>query len=75
MNSMGNKYIDNCLKKWIILWGQKHCDWGGKLRNGGQLPPMLKKALGLFLSNYEKIGSESTTCDKRRGYKSRKICI
>ena len=48
-NSLLCHYIDNCFKKGVILWGQKHCDWGGgKLRNGGHLPPpvtMLKKAL------------------------------
>ena len=47
-NSLLCHYIDNCFKKGIILWGQKHCDWGAKLRNGGHLPPpvpMLKKAL------------------------------
>jgi len=32
----------------------------------------LKNIQDLFLSNYDKIGSESTTCDKTRGYKSRK---
>ena len=35
-NSLLCHYIDNCFKKGVILWGQKHCDWGGaKLRNGG----------------------------------------
>ena len=40
-------YIDNCFKKGIILWGQKHCDWGGKVEEWGHFPPvpMLKKAL------------------------------
>ena len=38
-NSLLCHYIDNCFKKGIILWGQKHCDWGAKLRNGGHLPP------------------------------------
>ena len=47
-NSLLCHYIDNCFKEGIILWGQKHCDWGAKLRTGGHLPPpvpMLKKAL------------------------------
>ena len=47
-NSLLCHYIDNCFKEGIILWGQKHCNWGGaKLRTGGICPPvpMLKKAL------------------------------
>ena len=47
-NSLLCHYIDNCFKKGIILWGQKHCDWGGKVEEwGGICPPvpMLKKAL------------------------------
>ena len=43
INSMGNSllcyYIENCFKKGIILWGQKHCDWGGKVEEWGHLPP------------------------------------
>ena len=50
-NSLLCHYIDNCFKKGIILWGQKHFDWGGaKLRNGGAFAPpvpMLKKALSV----------------------------
>ena len=34
----------------------------------------LKNIQNLFFRDYEKIGSESTNCDKRRGHKSRKIC-
>ena len=33
-------YIDNCFKKGIILWGRKHCDWGGQSWGmEGHLPP------------------------------------
>ena len=49
-NSLLCHYIDNCFKKGIILWGQKHCDWGGgKVEEWGVICPppvtMLKKAL------------------------------
>ena len=43
INAMGNSllchYIDNCFKKGIILWGQKHCDWGGKVEEWGSICP------------------------------------
>ena len=38
-NSLLCHYIDNCFKKGIILWGQKHCNWGGKVEEWGPLPP------------------------------------
>ena len=47
-NSLLCHYTDNCFKKGIILWGQKHCDWGGKVEEWGAFAPpvtMLKKAL------------------------------
>ena len=47
-NSLLCHYIDNCFKEGIILWGQKHCDWGGKVEDWGACAPpvpMLKKAL------------------------------
>ena len=46
-NSLLCHCIDNCFKKGIILWGQKHCDWGGKVEEWGHLPPSynVKKAL------------------------------
>ena len=47
-NSLLCHYIDNCFKEGKILWGQKHCVWGAKLRTGGAFAPpvpMLKKAL------------------------------
>ena len=47
-NSLLCHYIDNCFKKGIILWGQKHCDRGAKLKNRGHLPPSsnVKKGSG-----------------------------
>ena len=53
-NSLLCHYIDNCFKEGIILWGQKHCDWGGKVEDWGAFAPpvpMLKKAL--LLTNPE----------------------
>ena len=47
-NSLLCHYIDNCFKKGIILWGQKHCDWGDRVEEWGAVAPpvtMLKKAL------------------------------
>ena len=47
-NSLLCHYIGNCFKEGIILWGQKHCDWGGKVEDWGAFAPpvpMLKKAL------------------------------
>ena len=38
-NSLLCHYIDNCFKKGIILWGQKHCDWGGKVEEWGAFAP------------------------------------
>ena len=51
-NSLLCHYIDNYFKKGIILWDQKHCDWGAKLRNGGHLFPSsnVKKGSGKHLS-------------------------
>ena len=51
-NSLLCHYIDNCFKIGIILWGQKHCDWGAELRNGGHLPPIyiVKKGSGVIRS-------------------------
>ena len=50
-NSLLCHYIDNCFKEGIILWGQKHCDWGGKVEDWGAFAPsvpVLKKALMLI---------------------------
>ena len=38
-NSLLCHYIDNCFKKGILLWGQKHCDWGGKVEEWGAFAP------------------------------------
>ena len=53
-NSLLCHYIDNCFKKGKILWGQKHCDWGGKVEEWGAVAPvtMLKKVPTLTASNH-----------------------
>ena len=38
-NSLLSHYIDNYFKKGIILWGQKHFEWGGKVEVWGGICP------------------------------------